>query len=376
MTPNGWEVCGVDDYADNGVRLNTKDEYALSPLYAGCVTQLVMTIRASSVTVTCLLTAVPEVANEDARLLPAEATVSYAEQRFAWRSEEGVRQFRFQNIGRGIAGWGIRSLDVYLDRAAAPRNLREDNRYSDALSIGWDHDSRAVRHEFEVCRVDTVLPQYDLLKEWDFTSLTNTSGASRSLDKLNPPAALDDVDGSVIGLQKYDGGHLQVGDTTRGGTLVMPLPAASGRSAVVGMFRYEKDGNFRAVVGYEGPVGETNEIARIHLGTQSATCVFPLDDVATAFVVQSLKADNRIRVEDVKVVTGYVAGSVRTNVVASGRTSRNETTVRNLPSGDLLWRVRSLDSLGGVSAWSPYRAVTLDASNPPTDRPGFTVFIK
>jgi len=206
--------------------------------------------------------------------------------------------------------------------------------------------------------------------------LTNTSGNSKSFLELDPPDELRDVEGTVIGLQKYDGGHLQIGDTQTGGVMALPLPSASGREAVMDLLRSDKDKNFSAVIAVVGADGQTNECARIPLVPEPVTSVVALADEAESLLLISEKGDNRIRVEDVKIVTDYVPGCVTTNEVARRCIARNALFVSRLEPGDFIWRVRSFDGAGVVSAWSPYRKVTLRADAPRAPVSGFAVIIR
>lgn len=377
VTPSGWTVTNIDAYADGSVRFDRESDLALSPEYRGIVTQLVMTIKPSSETTARFLTAIPVVANVGAGNLVAAATKAYEEQTFAWRIEDGVCRFRLQNAtGTGNVGWGIRSLTVYLDRIEAPQDLREDAVWADALTVSWTPDPRAVSNEFELCRIVTVPPRYELLRDWDFTSLTNATGNSKTFRELDPPEELWDVGGVVIGLQKYDGGHLQIGNTDVGGVMALPLKPAVGRLAAMDLLRSDKDGNFSAVIGCVGPDGVTNECARISLHPESERSVVAIPDEAESLVIISERGDNRIRVEDVKVVTDYVPGSVTTNVTTALRTRKSTLTVKRLVAGDWIWRVRSFDAQGEASAWSPYRAVTISSKDPKSPFRGMAVVIR
>jgi len=378
VTPSGWTVTNVDEYAsEKGVRFDTKDDIALSPVFPGVVTQLVMNVKSSNTNMTRFLTAVPVVANAGARSLPANATKSYEIQALVWRFEEEVRRFRLQNVtGREGGSWGVRSLDVYINRIEAPQDLREEAVYSDAFSAAWTPDARAVSSEVEAGRITVILPKYDLLRDFDFTSLTNTSGNPKPFLELRPPDELRDVEGLTIGLQGNDGGHLQIGNTKTGGVMRLLLPTGSGREAVMDLLRSDKDNNFSAVIAVEENDGQTNECARIPLVPEPMTSVVSLADEAKALLLISERGANRIRVEDVKIVTDYVPGYEMTNEVARCRTARNARTFKGLEPGDFIWRVRSFDEGGTESAWSPYRKVTLSADDPRRPVPGLAVVIR
>ena len=380
VTPSGWTVNGIDAYQTNkGVTFNAVGDYAVSPQYQGFVTQLVLQVCSTSSPILRYLKAIPEEASSSARTWTLEATseAKYSEQSFAWKVSEGIRRFRLQIEGPQGGNWRVGSLTVYLDRVDPPTGLREINAHSDALSVGWQPEVRAASYGVEVAQVETLLPKYELQKEWDFSSLTNISGNPKTFvipDGL--PPSLRDVEGRTLNLPKREGGYIQIGNSSTGGLMLLPLPETAGRIAVTEIYRCDKDGNFWAFVGFEGPRGETNEIATVHLGTNVQTRVFAIPDAAEKLIFRSERGDNRIRVADVKIVTDYEPGSVKTNTVASVSATGCEKVVKGLAPGDWLWRVRSFDREGMYSEWSPYREATLDADAPSFDRPGFLLFLR
>jgi len=376
-TASGWSVCGIDEYADKGVRLNTRSEFAISPLYPGCVTQLVVKIRASSKTTNCFLSAVPVVANASAKTQSADAVSSYVVQTFGWSHDEGVRQFRFQNIGSGNAGWGILSLDVYLDRVEAPQYLREHGRYSNALTIRWTPERRAVSNEVELARLITILPTYGLLERWDFSVLTNATGNPLSLDNVPGSETLIGVSGEYLSVQARSGGYLQAGNTKGAGKVCFSLKSSGERTALLRMYRSAADGTDGPVsVSIVGEGSVTNMIAEPYLTTNASDFTVEVPGAASVLLVESAVKSRRLRIEDLRIVTDYVPGCVTTNVTAHFRTARNSRTVKRLDSGDWIWRVKSFDRRGDSSAWSPYRAVSLSAADPPYPVPGLVILVR
>jgi len=378
VTPSGWTVTNIDEYtSEKGVRFDTQYDQALSPEFPGVVTQLIMNVKASSTNTTRFLTVVPVVAGVDARSFPAKASKSYEDQALVWRYEEDVRRFSLQNsTGTGNSGWGIRSLDVYIDRVEAPQDRREEKIYSDAFSAAWTPDARAVSNEIEVCRITTVPPKYDLLKCWDFTLLTNTSWSTTNFVKSTDfPPSLSDVEGLELNLQGKAGGHLQIGKRDTGGSMVLPLPEGWNRTALMTLFRHTTDSDSIIEVCSVAEGGVTNGFASPFLTEWPAVCSFSFPDDAVSLVLLS-RPKHRIRVENVKIVTGYLPGYATTNGVTRCRTVRNVRTFKGLDPGDFIWRVKSFDGQGVDSAWSSYRMVTLSTVDPKRPVPGLAVIIR
>ena len=93
VTSEGWEVSGLDRYADNGAtRFNTQDEYAISPEFKGVVTQVVMRVKSSNASMTRYLTLTPIDPSSSARQQKAAPSTSMSYQTFVWALSEGVRR--------------------------------------------------------------------------------------------------------------------------------------------------------------------------------------------------------------------------------------------------------------------------------------------
>ena len=184
VTSEGWEVSGLDRYADNGAtRFNTQDEYAISPEFKGVVTQVVMRVKSSNASMTRYLTLTPIDPSSSARQQKAAPSTSMSYQTFVWALSEGVQRFRLQNdTGQGNAGWGVSELTVYTARIDPPSGLRDDPLYCDAFLVGWDAVQQAVRYEVEYASVTRTPPQYETVASWDFSTLTNIYGSTRDLD--------------------------------------------------------------------------------------------------------------------------------------------------------------------------------------------------
>ena len=61
-TADGWKVEGVKGYADDGGAMFSSDSnYALSPVFENCVTQVVMRVKSSATNVVKILTVTPTI---------------------------------------------------------------------------------------------------------------------------------------------------------------------------------------------------------------------------------------------------------------------------------------------------------------------------
>lgn len=377
---NGWKVNGIGRTAEDGLtRLRGMDDYALSPKFDFDVTQLVMAVRCSSAEARRYLTITPVIARKGATKHTVERSLDLSEQVFAWDPSEGVRQFRLQNdTGESTSSWGISALTVYTGKISAPSDLHGTVAYRDAFVAAWTPDARAVSHEIEVGRVHAVPPNYEVVSEWDFTSLTNTSGNSKGLEVLREefPAVLCGVSGENLGLQGRDGGHLQIGKDNVAGSLILRLDAsAAARTCRITTWRHPKDTSAGCSAFCLDEDGRTNSVVALAAAASPATDVFAVPDESALLRVESSKS-RRIEVSSVIVVTNYVEGSVSTDFFGSWRTSRPERTVRGLFPGEWAWRARSLDAENVESAWSPFSYVSLDPASPPRPRPGCSVQIR
>jgi len=380
VTASGWTVRGISAYKeDGGVTFDAVGDYAISPIYPGCVTQLVLRVCSTRPDLVRNLKATPVTADVSARqwTMACTAEPKYVEQSFSWQPAEDVRQFRFQIEGSSNGNWRVGALYVHVDRVEAPHALTSDVRYSDALTVGWDPEARAVRQEVEIDRVDVTPSRYDaLLRKWDFTSLTNNTGNTKDFSLLDPPESLWDVGGTNLNLQGWAGGHLQVGKRDDVGIMMLPLMAKVERTALVTMFRHYNDENDGDVpLFYVADSGETNVLANPVLTSRPTAYVFPLPDEAVSIVLQS-RSKRRIRVEDVRIVTGYEGGFSTTNLVVLHRTVKCNHTEKGLVPGGYIWRVRSFDRGGTESAWSEFVHVTLDRRNPKRPIDGLAVIIR
>ena len=376
---NGWEVSGISRTDDGLTRVKEIADYARSPEFGFNVTQLVMKVLCSSAETKRFLTITPTISEPAAQKHTAERSTKLVEQVFTWNPAEGVRQFRLQNdTGEGNTSWGIASLAVYTDRIEPPTGLREDAHYRDAFAAAWDPASKAVRYDVKYASVTRIPPSYETVVEWNFSSLTNTSGNSKDFEDLRKefPDVLDGVTGTNLGLQKYDGGHLQIGKDNVAGAMELQFDAAvPSRICLVTNWRHDKDSSSGCSAFCLGEDGSTNEVISLTAGADPATDMFALPDGTSTLRVESPKS-RRVEVLSVIVATDYDPGSVTTNEIKTLKSRATEKVVKGLAPGEWLWAVRSLDADGRDSPWSPFRTVILDPESRRYPCPGFGVSIR
>ena len=380
---NGWEVSGVDRYSagEGGyTRLNTKDDYVVSPDFTNVVTQVVMRVKCSNAGTERFLTLTPTISQDGARSQVAKPTESLMNETFAWTLSEDVRGFRLQNdTGKGTVTWAIASLTVFCTpRIVPPTGLREDALYRDAFAAAWDPAPKAVRYQIQYGSVTRIPPSYETVAEWNFSSLTNATGNSKNLEGLKGefPNVLDGVTGTNLGLQKYDGGHLQIGKDNVAGAMELQLDAAvPSRICLVTNWRHDKDSSSGCSAFCLCGDGSTNEVILLTAGANPATDMFALPDGTCTLRVESLKS-RRVEMLSVIVATDYDPGSVTTNEFRTIGTRATAKVVQDLAPGEWLWAARSFDAEGHDSPWSAFRSVTLDASKPPLVPPGALLLLR
>ena len=380
---NGWEVSGVDRYSagEGGyTRLNTKDDYVVSPDFTNVVTQVVMRVKCSNAGTERFLTLTPTISQDGARSQVAKPTESLMNETFAWTLSEDVRGFRLQNdTGKGTVTWAIASLTVFCTpRIVPPTGLREDALYRDAFAAAWDPAPKAVRYQVQYGSVSRIPPSYETVAEWNFSSLTNTSGNSKNLEGLKGefPNVLDGVTGTNLGLQKYDGGHLQIGKDNVAGAMELQLDAAvPSRICLVTNWRHDKDSSSGCSAFCLCGDGSTNEVILLTAGANPATDMFALPDGTCTLRVESLKS-RRVEMLSVIVATDYDPGSVTTNEFRTIGTRATAKVVQDLAPGEWLWAARSFDAEGHDSPWSAFRSITLDVSKPPLVPPGMLLLLR
>ena len=376
---NGWEVCGISRTDDGLTRLKEIADYARSPEFDFNVTQLVMRVLCASAETKRFLTITPTIPEPEAQKHTAERSTKLIEQVFAWNPAEGVRRFRLQNdTGEGITSWGIASLTVYTDRIDPPTGLRGDALYRDAFAAAWDPASGAVRYHVQYGSVTRTPPSYETIAEWDFSSLTNATGKSKDLEDLQKefPKVLNGVTGMNLGLQKYDGGHLQIGKSDAVGAMELQLDAAVlSRICFITNWRHDKDPSSGCSAFCLGGDGSTNEVISLTAGADPATDMFALPDGTCTLRVESLKS-RRVEILSVIVVADYVPGSVTTNEFKTIGARATAKVVRDLAPGEWIWSVKSFDAEGRDSRWSPFRTVILGQEMPCYLRPGFNILIR
>ena len=389
VTSEGWEVCGLDRYTDNGLtRFNTQNEYAISPEFKDVVTQVVMRVKSSNASMTRYLTLTPIDPSSGARPQTAAASTSLTNQTFAWALSEGVRRFRLQNdTGLGNAGWGVSELTVYTARIDPPSGLRDDPLYCDAFLAGWDAVPQAVRYEVKCVSVTRTPPRYGTVASWDFSTLTNTYGSTRDFEQLlvKFPDLLGNLSGSNVCMQAYESGHIQIGKGDNLGLLALPCQASGdGLTGILCAWKYP-DGAKTTLPIYFIRDGVTNDLATLEITNDKTEYSFPLpDDLATDCILLSSTTNGlsqkdkngRVRVERFAIVSGYIPGTATTNEYLSVGTRATEKLVKDLASGEWMWAVRSFDPEGRDSPLSPFRTVILDPTRPPRPRPGLVLQIR
>ena len=380
---NGWKVGGIDRYSEKEggyTRLNTKDDYVVSPDFTNVVTQVVMRVKCSNAGTERFLTLTPTIFQDGARSHVAVPTESLMNEAFTWTLSEDVRGFRLQNdTGKGAVTWAIASLTVFCTpRVVPPTGLREDALYRDAFAAVWNPASKAVRYQVQYGSVTRIPPSYETVAEWDFSSLTNATGSSKGLEDLKGefPNVLDGVTGTNLGLQKYDGGHLQVGKSDVAGAMELQFEAeVSSRICLITNWRHDKDSSSGCSAFCLCGDGSTNEVISLTAGANPATDMFALPDGTSTLRVESLKS-RRVEISSVIVVADYDPGSAMTNEFRTIGTRATAKVVKGLAPGEWLWAARSFDADGRESPWSPFRTVILDREMPCYPRPGFSISIR
>ena len=394
---NGWEVSGIDRYSagEGGyTRLNTKDDYVLSPDFTNVVTQVVMRVKCSNVGPDRFLTITPTISQIGARRQVAVPSESMIDETFTWTLSEDVRGFRLQNdTGKGTVTWAIASLTVFCTpRIVPPTGLREDALYRDAFAAAWDPASKDVRYQIQCASVTRMPPSYETVAEWNFSSLTNTHGGNpRTLDLLKKdcPGKLDDLTGMNVCMEKYTGGHVQIGQKEKLGLLGFPMPSVPDGSrpltAILRVWKHPDDSKCPTMPIHWAAGGVTNDLATFELTVDKREYRFPIPkDVAIESVILSSttnlltqkESHGRVRIESFAIVSGYVPGSVTTNEFKTMKSRATAKVVKDLAPGEWLWAARSFDAEGRYSPWSPFRTVILDLEMPCYPRPGFSISIR
>ena len=378
-TADGWKVEGVKGYADDGGAMFSDDSnYALSPVFENCVTQVVMRVKSSSTNVVKILTVTPTIPDGETPCKAKPTDGKYEEQTFAWENSEGVRQFRLQESSGTSGNWGVAALTVYTDRISAPVDLRSTATNCDAFVAAWTPDVKAVASEIAVSRVEVTPPRYDVVSEWNFTALTNATGNTKGLEELRTefPGVLDDVSGENLCLQASFGGHLQVGKSKVAGSLSLELgDSARSRTCSVTAWRHPKDKSSGCSAFCLDADGRTNAVIGLTVAANAVTDVFAIPDESVRLRVESLQS-RRIELASVIVSTHYEEGYASTNSFGRYRALRSEVMVKGLFPGEWVWRARSFDAENVVSAWSSFSGVTLDPKSPRRVMPGFSILVR
>lgn len=389
---NGWEVTGISRTEDGLTRVKEIADCARSPKFDFNVTQLVMKVLCSNAETKRFLTITPTVSEPEAKTYTAERFTKLTEQTFAWNSSEGVRQFRLQNdTGEGSTSWGISSLTIFTDRIEPPTELREEALYRDAFAAAWDPAPKAVRYQIQYGSVTRMPPSYKTIAEWNFSSLTNTHGGNpRTFDllKKDNPGKLEDLTGVNVCMEKYTGGHIQIGQKEKLGFLSFPIPSIpEGSGPLTGILRAWKhpdDPRSPTMPIYLAAGGETNDLETLELTLDKMEYRFPIPgNVAIESVILSsttnlmtqTESHGRVRVESFAIMSDYVPGSVTTNEFKAIGTRATAKVVKDLAPGEWIWSVKSFDAEGRDSPWSPFRTVILDREMPCCPRPGFSILI-
>ena len=378
MTPEGWSVSGIDSYVDGCAKFSRASDFARSPRFEDSVTQIVMSVKSSSLDVVKKLMITPVdpegVAGHEAT--PTDS--KYASQVFSWSPSDGVRQFCLQESSGASGAWGVASLTVYTDGIEPPTGLREEALYRDAFAAGWDAAPKAVRHEVRFASVTRVPPQFETVEAWDFSSLTNATGNSKDLEALRSqfPEALAGVTGTNLGLQKYDGGHLQIGQDNVAGAMELQLDATvPSRICLIADWRHGKDSSSGCPAFCLGGDGSTNALVSLTAGAAPVTDMIALPDGTCTLRVESPKS-RRVEISSVIVAVDYAPGSVTTNGFSIVGAKTAERMLKGLRPGEWVWSARSFDAEGRCSQWSPFRTVVLDAERPRCPRPGFGLTVR
>ena len=394
VTAEGWEVSGISRYADGGAKFARSDDYVLSPVYEDVVTQIVMHVKSSSPTVVkkLMITSTIPAGATVYQARPTESSSKYERETFSWGVVENVRQFRLQESTGTSGTWGIEALTVYTDRIAPPTGLREDAFYRDAFAASWDAAPKAVQYDVKYASVTRTPPRYETIAEWNFSSLTNTHGGNpRTFDllKKDNPGKLEDLSGANVCMEKYTGGHLQIGQSKKLGLLGFPMPSIpEGSGPLTGVLRAWKhadDGKCPTLPIYLASGGETNDLATLELTVDKMEYRFPIPKDAaiesvlfssTTNLMTQEESHGRVRVESFAIVSDYVPSSVTTNEFKSVGVGTTAKVVKDLAPGEWLWAVKSFDAEGRDSPWSPFRTVILDRELPRYPRPGFSISVR
>ncbi len=170
-------------------------------------------------------------------------------------------------------------------------------------------------------------------------------------------------------------GHLQIGKNSIAGEMRLPLPMAKERTCEMELYAHYTDNEGKITVRCISAGDATNELETVVLLHTPALFRMALPDEARVLAIPSI-ASRRIRVRQVRILSGYVPETVSTNLVAASTTRGASCTFKKLHAGNYVWRVMSRDGNGVTSLWSDWKDVALDASSPSFDRPGFLLFLR
>lgn len=362
LTAEGWSVNGLGLYSGTrNAKFDAKTDSALSPSYGRAVTQVVVTAY-SSASSTRPLRIVPVDSVADAPSFELEFSTDAAPQFFAWDAASGVRQFNVVEAadGSGNGYWGVVALEVFLDNINPPSGLGSTAAWRDSFDAAWSRDAQAVRDEVELARVVTTPAGGETLRRWDFSPLENGKGNPVDWKNAEIPPELSDVSGENLYLPTGSVGVVQIGKDNASGTLSVPVVESSRTLAFVFLAsRYAgDDADGKGTVQFRDAAGVTNAEEEIFLTTERQAYAVTVPAEARTVEIVSEKA-RRIWLSEAEIIADYSPETVETNVVRTVTTRRQAFSFRDLEPGDWRWRVRSFDSKGGASAWSPSAGVTL-----------------
>jgi hypothetical protein len=367
-TTNGWTVANVTSYAGTAnFRLNSKTGRVVSPVFAEPVKAILVAVRSSSqsgrrLVFTPLADGV-SVTEQQHACAHTASDERYEPQEIEFPRACDVRQFQISLESDGsTTAWGVSSMKVVTfdpPSAAAPADAAVVRVRDTSVTAGWTPDANAASNLVTVFAVRHVAESYETVRLYTFDE------EDFSNDGGNPASAMPaiagnypDLSGStLLYIPARSSGRIQISKQDERGILVHSAfdnYSDISLSLTLGKAADADDDTVR--IGYELPAGTTNIVSEVAISTELRRAVLPLADVPGGCRVlvnaRGRNRNNRVILDEMAFLRGYVPESTTTNVVSSVWSARpGVARITGLaPETDYLFSVAAMDAEGALSA--------------------------
>lgn len=370
---NGWTVSGIDSYHDRtSIRLNTKDDFLLSPTFDAPIVAVLFMVKSSYQTGR-RLTVLP-MFNGDYIYEPS-LTCDYSknDDTYVPRSviipeNKNITGFKLalENNGDGNkAAWGISELSVVTatpTHLSPPENVIVRHIQPTSAKIRWDDNTFIASNLVTISEITEQTDQHTVIRDYDFGLCVNTLTNDTQDKSADVNAKYPDLSGEKLYYPASSSGVIRMSTEKTNGRLThCGFPDYAGMSVEISAKRYPGDKTCEKLFVYyhhvyDGQSSYPMEIGSFDISDEYTVGCIPLDNAPgnVAISIGNLdgyKSNRRYLIDRITFIKDTPSTTTTTNSVLTAVTSGATVFQADGLSRETKYvvRVAAIDDKGRIS---------------------------